>query len=92
VREVQNPEAGEIFDRAAVLAEFSGAPNFWTEQAIESNILAKSTSYPGSRPYDPESVMNLEFKPALFKPGMETRPGPRLSESDKRYVASLYPR
>ena len=91
VHEYQNPSAGEIFDREATLAFYKGAPNHWTEELIMANVLGKSKEYPGSRAYDPESIMNYAFPPELFVPGKQTRPGNDLSESDKRYVASLYP-
>ncbi len=77
--------------RIATLAFYKGAPNHWTEELIMANVLGKSKEYPGSRAYDPESIMNYAFSPELFVPGKETRPGNDLSKSDKRYVASLYP-
>ena len=77
--------------RIATLAFYKGAPNHWTEELIMANVLGKSKEYPGSRAYDPESIMNYAFPPELFVPGKETRPGNELSKSDKRYVASLYP-
>jgi hypothetical protein len=89
--EHQNPQAGDVFDRVAVLAFYSGPPNWWDNATIEKNMFAK-VEYPGARPYDPESVMTYSFPRHLFLPGKETRPGTGLSESDKRYVASLYPR
>ena len=91
VHEYQNPNAGEIFDREATLAFYKGAPNYWKEEQVMANVLGKSKQYPGSRAYDPESIMNYIFPPELLVPGKETRPGNDLSESDKSYVASLYP-
>lgn len=90
--EYQNPSAGEIFNREATMAKFKAPPNNWSEDMILANVLNKSTEYPGSRPYDPESIMNYVFPDELFMPGKQTKPGNDLSDSDKRYVASLYPR
>lgn len=90
VHEFQNPLADEIFDREATLAFFKSAPNHWTEQQIMANVLGKSKVYPGSRIYDPESIMNYSFPAELFMPGKETHPSNELSKSDKNYVASLY--
>ena len=91
VHEFQNPQAGEIFNREAVVSHFTGPPNHWPLEQIEHSMLRKVDAYPGSRPYDPQSIMNFEFPTALFVPGKETQPLKILSESDKSYVASLYP-
>lgn len=91
VHEFQSPHAGVVFNRAAVLAFYSAAPSRWAEKTIEHNVLDKA-EYPGTRAYDPESIMNYSLPPHLFVPGKETRPGNELSESDKSYIASLYPR
>ena len=56
-----------------------------------ANVLGKSKAYPGSRAYDPESIMNYAFSPKLFVPGNETSPSNDLSKSDKSYINSLYP-
>ena len=82
----------DIFDREAVLSHFKGPPNHWSEEATMTNVLQKNDAYPGSRPYDPESIMNNEFPLELFEPGKETSPLQELSASDKSYVASLYPK
>jgi hypothetical protein len=93
VHEFQNPLAGDIFDSQAVYRFYTGPPNFWSKDDIDRNLLTKAKNYPGSRPYDPESVMNYSFKGLqITNPGKEPRPGAHLSESDKLYVASLYPR
>jgi hypothetical protein len=63
----------------------------WAKDDVERNLFAK-VYYPGSRPYDPESVMNYKLPLSiLVKPEMQTRPGKHLSNSDKRYISSLYP-
>lgn len=94
VHEFQNPSAGEMFDRKATLAYFKLAPNHWSETKIMESVLNKFSEieYPGSRVYDPESIMNLYFSRSLLLPGKETRPGSALSKSDKAYVSSLYPK
>jgi astacin (peptidase family M12A) len=89
--EFQNPSAGDIFNVQAVYDYYS--KNYkWTKDVIDISILTKG-GYPGSRPYDPESVMNNSMPASLFvSVEKQTRPGAHLSESDKRYIASLYPR
>lgn len=90
--EFQNPDAGEVFDREATVAYYSQPPNNWDTTTIEINVLNKSEQYPGSRAYDRFSIMNYAFPLEIFKPGMETVEGSSLSESDKTYIASLYPK
>ena len=91
--EYQNPSAGNLFDMQAVYDLFSGPPNYWTRETIDQNFLIKIKNYPGSRSYDPESVMNYALPARLFLSAeKQTKPGSHLSESDKLYVASLYPR
>ena len=91
VHEFQNPSAGAVFNVAVAEREFGGPPNFWTKDDIKRTLLDK-VDYPGSRPYDPDSVMNYGFPPKVFLPGKATHPGGDLSASDKSYVASLYPK
>jgi hypothetical protein len=88
--EFQNPAAGDVFDREAVLSFYSASPYNWDEATITRNFFGK-VEYPGTRAYDPESIMNYSFPKELFVAGKETRPGTELSESDKAYVRSLYP-
>jgi hypothetical protein len=92
LNEYQNPRAGDIFDRTALLAVFSKEPYKWDKVTTEKNMLVKVVTYPGSRTYDPQSIMNKSLPREVYLPGMEGRPGSGLSESDKSYVASLYPR
>ncbi len=88
--EFQNPSAGTVFDQAAVrdYAKNSGLDDV----TIEQNFLALGKDYPGARPYDAKSIMNYSFPRSLFLPGKETQPGQGLSDSDKSYTSSLYPR
>ena len=88
--EFQNPSAGDVFNVKALYDYFDTSTG--RKSWVDSNFVAK-VDYPGSRAYDPESVMNYSLPPGVFiSPEKQTRPGPHLSESDKRYVASLYPR
>lgn len=46
----------------------------------------------GSGPYDPESIMSYAHPSSWFTDGREVKGGKTLSESDKRFIAELYPR
>lgn len=90
--EFQNPAAGELFDDAEVIKQFSGPPNFWSSEEIQKNLLAKlEPAQP--HPYDPNSIMNYTFQSSFFRnPTKEPRPSDRLSDGDIKYVGALYPK
>jgi hypothetical protein len=90
LHEFQNPSAGDLFDRKALAAYAKGLSV--SEEQIEI-IFFKKDQYPGQRPYDPRSVMSYKLPANVFlNPKNITRPGGELSESDKSYVSSLYPK
>ncbi|RZL87658.1 MAG: hypothetical protein EOP82_25660 [Variovorax sp.] len=94
--EHQNPNAGITWNRPAVLAYFTGAPNFWDEQKIEWNILRKiPPSQVKGTNWDPDSVMEYQFDaglielPAKYQAGL--MPAGGLSYADKAWVVESYP-
>ncbi|WP_315818147.1 M12 family metallopeptidase [Paraflavitalea speifideaquila] len=94
--EHQSPFAGISWDTNAVITEFSGPPNNWPVNQIQSNILNKlSASGLNGSQWDPASIMEYEFGPGLilapapyqqglFPPGV-------LSPQDIAGVRSVYP-
>lgn len=94
--EHQNPNAGIVWNEAAVVSEFSGAPNFWDKDLIRRNILSKQDprDVDGSD-WDPKSVMHYSFgrglvaKPVGYENGIFPPGG--LSQGDKAWVARFYP-
>jgi serralysin len=89
--EFSNPSAGQVFNMKAV-EEFARTAG-WSKGYIEANFQPVQ-SYPGSRPYDPFSIMGYGALPKSFfvDPDKHSRPAVGLSDSDKKYIASLYPR
>ncbi|SEJ83485.1 Astacin (Peptidase family M12A) [Sphingomonas sp. OV641] len=87
--EHQNPRARDIWDREAVL-NFSRSKMNWDDQTTQLNFFAIG-SYPGARALDLDSVMTYSLPAELFKTGQPFRPGQDLSESDRAYIAQLYP-
>ena len=94
VHEHQNPVDGPTWNRERVIADMTGAPNFWNEAMIEETIFRKLTpeQYPGVRGYDPTSIMGYAYSPGWLADGSISLPGETLSQSDKTYIAELYPR
>ena len=93
VSEHQQPRADLPWDHAAVLATFTRPPNNWTPEMVEQQFLARYEfpTPPEYRPFDPKSVMLHEFAPELFLDGSGTRSNSVVSDSDRAFVARLYP-
>jgi hypothetical protein len=91
VHEFMNPQLQNYWNREAVYAQFAGAPNNWSKEQIDQNFFGDG-GYPGSRPVDFQSVMGFRMPANLFRQGPGFTPGQELSQSDRTYVASLYPR
>lgn len=94
VHEHQNPMGGPDWNRERVVASLSGAPNYWDEDMIERTIFQRlnADQYPGSRRFDPSSIMGYAYPAEWLLDGVPISPGDTLSASDKRYVAGLYPK
>jgi hypothetical protein len=92
VHEFTNPKARLSWNRDAVYKFFSGPPNYWSRSVIDATFF-ESGPYPGAREFDPSSIMMLSPLPAdFFKDGRSFETPSGLSESDKRYISSLYPK
>lgn len=95
--EHQNPRAGIRWNERAVIDEFSGSPNFWTEEQIRHNILNKIPigEVTGSN-WDPDSVMHYPFEAGLILEPAVYRtehliPALGLSEQDIATTKDFYP-
>ncbi|WP_396594121.1 M12 family metallopeptidase [Brevundimonas sp. R86498] len=95
--EHQNPMSGIVWNETAVIAAFSGYPNYWKEPDIRHNILRKiSRGEVEGSTWDPHSIMHYPFEP-----GMISAPKPydtdgvaentTLSARDKAWMVRFYP-
>ena len=93
VHEHQSPNAKLNWDRHVVYSSFAQPPNYMDHATINNTLLepVSSTEYDQYRDFDPTSVMNFELPARFFTDRMSVRPGQDLSESDKQFVAILYP-
>lgn len=93
INEHQNPNASIPWDRDLVIRALSGPPNSWTKQAIEEQVFRKypADQLPPYRDFDPKSIMTMPFPPA-WTGGIAIGGGDELSESDKAFIAKLYPK
>lgn len=91
-QEHRNPMAGIEWDRQAVMKHFGGPPNQWSKEMIDHHILTPNPpSRPPYRPFDAQSVMLYGFPAELLRSGQPIEGGSTLSESDKAFIAALYP-
>jgi hypothetical protein len=93
IHEHQNPKGGVQWNEAAVIAYFSGPPNHWTREEIETNVLGKySLDQLNATKFDPHSIMLYSFPAEFMKSGKATKHNTRLSSADKRFIKRQYPR
>ncbi len=91
--EHQNPAGGIQWNREVVLRELQGPPNRWTPAMIEHNVFSKyEFDQINGTVFDPESIMLYAFPPEWTLNGVGTDENEVLSESDRRFIASVYPR
>ncbi|MDA8746649.1 hypothetical protein N9M66_00375 [Litoreibacter sp.] len=93
IHEHQNPNASLVWDRELLISEYLRLVPNWTEEDIDRSIIRKADSirYKHYRQFDPNSVMNYDFKPSLIISGPRISRGPRLSSSDIEFIERLYP-
>ena len=91
IQEHHSPNAKLPWNKVVVRRYYSGPPNRWSDEEIESNIFAERKDIKEYRPFDRESIMMNSFPGELFNTGKGTPENRILSKSDKEFVAKLYP-
>lgn len=92
--EHQSPAGGIQWNEAAVIADLSGAPNFWDEATIRHNVLNKySVNQIHGTDFDRKSIMLYAFPDSWIDNGHGTNANDDLSDLDRLFVASekMYP-
>jgi hypothetical protein len=93
IHEHQNPKGNLKWNKAEVYRVFSGAPNFWTKQQIDFNILQRyAKEQINGSSYDPDSIMLYSFPSSLFLDHKGTKTNTTLSAQDKAFIATMYPK
>lgn len=93
IHEHSSPAAGLQWNKPKVYAYYSGAPNFWTREDVDTNIFERySKKQTNFSAFDPDSIMLYEFPPEFFKQGGGTHANRKLSKTDKEFVARMYPK
>lgn len=94
--EHQNPNAGIVWNEAAVYAALAAPPNEWSKEKTYYNIIRKISpdTVQGSA-WDPDSIMHYPFEagliqaPTKYQAGLTPAGG--LSARDVQWVKSFYP-
>jgi hypothetical protein len=93
IHEHQNPAGGIPWDEDRVYAYYGGPPNHWEKARTFQNLLKK---YDGEltqfSEFDRDSIMLYPIPNDLTIGDFEVGWNRRLSESDKRMIAEMYPK
>jgi hypothetical protein len=91
IHEHQSPTEQLKWNVEAVYAQFSGPPNNWSKDTIDSNILQKySAQGINATIFDLHSIMLYQFPAELFLDHVGTPLNTRLSKKDKSFIAQVY--
>jgi hypothetical protein len=92
IHEHQAPGASLRWNKPEVYRVFGGAPNFWSKEQIDHNILDRySRTQTRYSVFDRASIMLYAFPASLFLDGTGTPSNTHLSETDKTFIGTLYP-
>lgn len=93
VHEHQQPNEHLQWNVPAVYAQFSGPPNNWDKATIDFNILQKySPQGINATIFDRDSIMLYQFPAELFLDHVGTPLNHHLSDKDKAFIATIYPK
>jgi Astacin (Peptidase family M12A) len=92
IHEHQQPNEKLHWDVEAVYKYFSGAPNYWTKEEIDQNVLEKySPEGISATVFDRHSIMLYQFPEYLFTDHKGTPNNTEISAKDKKLIAQMYP-
>ena len=93
IHEHQSPSEKLKWDKTAVYKEFSGPPNYWSKEDIDSNVLEKySPKGITYTRFDLQSIMLYQFDASLFTDKKGTPENTHLSVMDKQMIGQMYPK
>jgi hypothetical protein len=92
LHEHQSPKFTRKWNVQAVMKHFQGAPNYWSKEDIQHNVLEKySPKGISATQFDPKSIMLYEFDPVLFSDGKgPTNTNSKLSPKDIKMIRKMY--
>jgi hypothetical protein len=91
IHEHQNPVAGIVWNRNAVINELSGPPNSWSVEQIEFNVLnPASPEDVNATTLDPTSIMMYPIPASWTQNGFSTGLNSDLSDTDRKFIRKQY--
>ncbi|MBX7206920.1 MAG: hypothetical protein K1X78_01305 [Verrucomicrobiaceae bacterium] len=92
IHEHQSPKQTLKWNKQKVYEVFSGSPNYWSKEEIDSNVLQKySAKGTSATIFDPDSIMLYQFDSELFTNGKATHENTELSALDIKMIGEMYP-
>lgn len=92
IHEHQNPVANIPWDKPAVYKYYMGPPNGWSKADVDHNLFEKyATNITQFSAWDSTSIMHYAIPKALTGGLLEVPWNTVLSETDKSFIAEMYP-
>ncbi|MCP4401112.1 MAG: hypothetical protein GY801_27920 [bacterium] len=92
IHEHQSPCGGMQWNEAAVIADLSGPPYYWSESTIHINVFNRySQDQMNFSDFDPKSIMLYTFPKHWTVGGLEFPRNTELSDIDKTFIRECYP-
>lgn len=92
IHEHQNPATNIPWDKPKVYAYYAGPPNHWSKQQVDTNLFQvydeTTTQFSA---FDPKSIMLYPIPNDLTIGNYEVGWNTVLSDTDKQFIASVYP-
>lgn len=93
IHEHQSPGATIPWDKEAVYRYYGGPPNNWTREQVDVNLFELyDRSITQFSQFDPKSIMLYAIPDELTLGNWEVGWNTTLSDTDKSFIATLYPR
>jgi hypothetical protein len=93
IHEHQNPAGGIHWNKEVVCQDLGGPPNNWGREEVENNMFKRySRTITQFTQLDPTSIMMYSFPRTWTTDGFQAPDNKDLSETDKKYIAKMYPR
>jgi hypothetical protein len=92
IHEHQNPVTNIPWDKEAVYAHYAGPPNNWSRAKVDQNLFRRySKTITQFSEFDRESIMLYPIPNELTIGDFEVGFNRRLSDTDKDFIATMYP-
>jgi hypothetical protein len=93
IHEHANPSGSIRWNKEVVYRELGGPPNRWNKDTVDRNVFQRyDKTLTQFTSFDPKSIMLYAFPPSWTLDGMTFPTNRTLSETDKKFIASRYPK